>query len=116
MSENFRNFLAVGLVVVFVGTIFSIIEGSYTGMAVRPPPTQNSLECFDTDGFDVFERGYVTNFEKGKKIYDSCSFDGVYLFEGYCEENRVATLLVNCTFYENHTCRLGACRLENLGP
>ncbi len=108
------------LLVVFgalsVLSLIALFDATMTGYVIRPPRYYSST-CFDTDGLDVHERGYVTNFEGGKKIYDSCSPDNETLYEGVCREGAVATLVVDCPAgFEGMECRAGACRPHATNP
>ncbi len=98
-----RLFIVLILVILVV-----FLGGPIAGQlwrGVEPDPG-----CYDSDGHDVLERGFVHVLEKDLRVYDECASREGLLYEGVCLEGRPATLIVSCADDYGMDCRTGACR------
>lgn len=109
MAADVRLMMVAIIGALALASFLALMDATITGYVIQPPRYYSST-CFDTDGMDVHERGYVTNFAGGKKIYDSCSLNNASLYEGVCSDGGVATLIVDCAADYGMECRAGACR------
>ncbi|MFH1722575.1 MAG: hypothetical protein ABH950_08245 [Candidatus Altiarchaeota archaeon] len=106
MAKRFRQYLTGFLLLILILLlVFSILP--IVGMHSQAPAP---LNCYDSDGYDFFSRGFVQILNKDLRVYDECDSSGLFLFEGVCIENQANTVLVDCSLYENMTCGSGECR------
>lgn len=107
-TKSIVLFVVLAIAALFVLDLVSSPE-SITGRASETDRGKKS--CSDTDGFDVYSKGFVTTFIGGqeKQYPDRCSGgDGLRVLENYCEGDRRAFTYEWCN--DGEFCSDGACK------